>query len=102
MAEPYRIMVDDLIVWHNAWGPFKKGSCHLTTDGPIEALHEFAAKIGMKRAWFQDHPIMAHYDLTPKRREAALAAGAVYVSGVAQARERRRKRMAERAAAEGT
>jgi hypothetical protein len=88
------IMVDELLVWPNAWGPFKKGSCHLTTDGPIEELHAFAERIGLKRAWFQPHRLMDHYDLTSSRREAALAAGAVFVPGMDQARARRAKRRA--------
>lgn len=50
-------------------------SCHLFTDGEIEELHLFAEKIGMKRAWFQNHRI-PHYDLTPQRRRVAVAAGA--------------------------
>lgn len=86
------IMVDELIKYPNRWGPFRMGSCHLTTDGPIEELHAFAAKIGMRRAWFQQHVIMPHYDLTPERRKAALAAGAVEVSWREQARRRRAAR----------
>jgi hypothetical protein len=49
--------------------------CHMMADTEAE-LHEMADKIGMKRAWFQGD----HYDLTPKRRAAALLLGAVEVS----------------------
>jgi hypothetical protein len=60
--------------------------CHLTADTVAE-LHEFAKRIGLRRAWFQpDHrpgvltiPGSWHYDLTAKRRAAAVRAGAVEV-----------------------
>lgn len=82
------IMVDGLKVWTTK-PPFHRGSCHLTTDGPLEELHEFAARLGMKRSWFQEHPYAPHYDLVPTRRALALELGAVYVDGVQQARLRR-------------
>jgi hypothetical protein len=94
------VMVDDLIAWPlkvkgQAGRIFGNGklSCHLTCDGDLQELHELARRIGMKRAWFQDHPTCPHYDLTPKRREAALAAGAVFVPGREQARRRRALRV---------
>ncbi len=88
-----RIMVDELHVWPNGKG-FWKGrlSCHLTTDGPIEELHSFALRIGLRRSWFQEHRLMPHYDLTEPRREAALRIGAVFVSGREQAITRRAAR----------
>ncbi len=53
--------------------------CHLFADD-VEELHVLAARIGMKRAWFQHRPgRLPHYDLVPPRRAAALAAGAVEV-----------------------
>lgn len=83
------IMVDELVRWpHAKRRCFKMGSCHLTTYGDIESLHEFAKRIGMKREWFQDHPLAPHYDLSPARREAALSAGAFFVSARDQAIER--------------
>lgn len=85
------VYVDELIVYPNAWGPFKKGSCHMTADTPDE-LHDLANKIGLKRAWFQKHPIMDHYDLTPGKREAALSAGAVFMSWREQSKRRRAAR----------
>lgn len=88
------IMVDQLIRWPNAKPPFHKGSCHLTTDGPIEELHSFAEQIGLRRIWFQPHPKMDHYDLTPRRRAVALAHGAVFVEARAQAVARRARRAA--------
>jgi hypothetical protein len=46
----------------------------------LEELHALAAAIGMKRAWFQVHARLPHYDLTPRRRLLALKAGAVQAS----------------------
>lgn len=83
------IMVDELRVWPHSWGIFRKGSSHLTTDGPLEELHAFAARIGMKREWFQNHRIAPHYDLTPRRRAVAIKLGAVEVSMREQLRQRR-------------
>lgn len=59
-------------------------SCHLTVtpDGadPIEELHQFAASIGLKRAWFQNHAALPHYDLTEWKRMFAVRQGAVEIS----------------------
>lgn len=78
--------------------------CHLTADTSSE-LHEFAAKIGLKRSWFQpasvfqDTPFIRlrekqtgqvlvgmprpgsrdHYDVTEKRRKVAVELGAIEV-----------------------
>jgi hypothetical protein len=45
----------------------------------IDALHEMADRIGLKRAWFQGESTFAHYDLTASKRALALAAGAVEI-----------------------
>jgi len=50
--------------------------CHMWSDD-LEALHEMAAKIGMKREWFQNRAGFPHYDLVPTRRAKALEFGAV-------------------------
>lgn len=72
--------VDPLL--HRGWkmrGHFVK-SAHLFTDAQdLAALHELAARIGMKRAWFQDHDRLPHYDLTASRRAQAVCLGAVEV-----------------------
>lgn len=44
----------------------------------VEELHEFAAKMGLKRAWFQNHK-WPHYDLHPARRVVAVRLGAIEV-----------------------
>lgn len=90
-------MVDELRVWpHARHRCFRNGSAHLTVSEPSElpALHAFAARLGLKRAWFQDHPIAPHYDLSPAKHELALKLGAVLVSARDQARERVRRRAA--------
>lgn len=75
------IYVDDLQVWPNAWGPFKAGSCHLGAD-TLEELHEFAAKLGMRRSWFQGKdPRHPHYDLVKSKRDLAVKLGAREVTG---------------------
>ena len=38
-------------------------------------LHAFARKIGLKRSWFQPQS-SPHYDLTPAKRQEAVAMGA--------------------------
>ena len=78
------IMVDELQRWPTRIRCFMPGSCHL--------LHAFAARIGLRRSWFQEHPLVPHYDLTVSKRAAAIEAGAVFVSAMEQARRRRRDR----------
>ena len=72
-------------------------SCHCYDDaGDLEALHRFAALIGMRRAWFQDkgHGKLPHYDLNARRRVQAIRQGAhdvddaKFVADVRAARER--------------
>lgn len=59
---------------------FGRRWCHLEdTENDLERLHAFAKSIGIPRRWFQigargTHP---HYDLTPRYRLRAVAAGAV-------------------------
>jgi hypothetical protein len=59
--------------------------CHLFTDKDDQTeLHELAARIGLKRHWFQDHnesaPWMWHYDVTSGKRWQAVRAGAEEIS----------------------
>lgn len=53
-------------------------NCHMTATSK-EELHQFAAKLGMKRSWFQDKPRLPHYDLTKSRRAQAIRLGALPV-----------------------
>ncbi len=57
------------------WGWKLGASCHMAAD-TLDELHAFARRIGLRRTWFQDGKY-PHYDLTARRREAAIAAGAV-------------------------
>lgn len=96
------VYVDDLIVWGNAKGIFRAGSCHMAADS-IEELHEFARKLGMRRSWFQPgrgrHP---HYDLVKVRRDKAIALGAKAVSSRELVMIWRRQREAARTVDGGT
>jgi hypothetical protein len=69
------VYVDELNNWGWRLGP----SCHLIAD-TNEELHAFAAKIGLKRRWFQKSSSAPHYDLTAGRRAQAVAAGAVEIT----------------------
>ena len=50
--------------------------CHLVADS-LDELHAFAARIGLRRGWFQDRASYPHYDVTTDVRERALLAGAL-------------------------
>jgi hypothetical protein len=44
----------------------------------LPELHEMAARIGMRRSWFQSNGVsLPHYDLVASRRSAAISFGAV-------------------------
>jgi hypothetical protein len=50
--------------------------CHLFADS-VEELRRFARKIGLRVSWEQGSSnLVPHFDLTPSRRAAAVAAGA--------------------------
>ena len=75
------VYVDELMVYPNARGIFRAGSCHMAAD-TLDELHAMAAKIGMRRTWFQGkNPRHPHYDLVKSRRDLAVALGAKEVSG---------------------
>lgn len=82
------VYVDELRKWSpTKCRAFREGSAHLTAD-TLEELHAFANRIGLRRAWFQPHPRHPHYDLSSKRYDAAIAAGALFVSAKEQAKRR--------------
>jgi hypothetical protein len=60
-----------------SWGKWTGGG-HLQADTEQE-LHTFAARLVLKREWFQpgSRPAAAHYDLTASKRTQALALGDV-------------------------
>ena len=49
--------------------------CHMVSDKSVEELHEFAARIGLKRESFQSVS-RPHYDLRPSTRRLAVSMGA--------------------------
>ena len=53
-------------------------ACHLFAD-TLDELHEFAAKLRMKRSWFRHKGgnSLPHYDLTANKRLESVAIGAV-------------------------
>lgn len=80
------VYVDEVMRWPTTIRCFRDGSCHLTAD-TVEELHEVAAKLRLKRSWFQSGPV-PHYDLTPGKRVSAVRLGAVFVPAKEQARRR--------------
>lgn len=48
---------------------------HLMADD-LDELHAFAARLGLRREWFQDKSV-PHYDVSDSKREQALQLGAV-------------------------
>jgi hypothetical protein len=68
--------------------------CHMVTDGEIDELHQFAARLGAPRRAFQNHPRHPHYALPPYGRNLALALGAVEATTADLARLFRTRRPA--------
>ena len=54
-------------------------NCHLFCDGDLQELHAFAVALGLRLEWFQNGAALPHYDLTRRKREQAVRAGAVPV-----------------------
>lgn len=54
---------------------------HLITDNTdLEELHAFAARLGLKRSYFQGKdPKRPHYDVTANKRAQAVRLGAVEI-----------------------
>jgi hypothetical protein len=58
------------------WGRWS----HLMAD-TSEELHQFAARLGLRREWVQhESTAREHYDVTDAKREQALSLGAVPIS----------------------
>lgn len=80
------ILVDELQDYQMAHLPPQLRGlwCHMMTDdltpAGLDELHAMAARIGMRRAWFQDKPRYPHYDLRPSKRALALQHGAQAVT----------------------
>lgn len=70
------VYVDD--AFSGDWGKWTGGG-HMQADS-LDELHAFAARLGLKRSWFQTKPGRPdhdHYDLTRGKRARAIALGAV-------------------------
>ena len=67
---PYRKSENERWNWRQA--------CHLVADTE-EELHAFAARLGLKRAWFQAKS-SPHYDLTANKRAQAVRMGAIEIT----------------------
>lgn len=92
-----RVWVDDGFV-SGDWGRWSGGGHLQAAD--VEELHAFAARLGLRRAWFQSRPGKPwhdHYDLTRAKRELAIALGAEAIPW----REAARRNTAARRAARG-
>ena len=79
------------------WGRWSGGG-HLQADS-LDELHEFGARIGMRREWFQSKPGRPendHYDLTRAGREVAIHLGAMIEDTRVGARRRQAVRLARR------
>lgn len=76
------VFVDDMLMPATV-GRIRARWSHLFTDQDDQTeLHELAARIGLRRTWFQKTdcqdraPWLCHYDVTESKRQAAIAAGA--------------------------
>ena len=80
------------------WGRWSGGG-HVQAN-TLDELHEFAARVGLQREWFQSRPGRPendHYDLTRSARELAITLGATTEDRRAGTRRRRAIRRARRA-----
>jgi len=79
------------------WGRWSGGG-HLQAD-TAEELHAFAARMGLRREWFQStpgRPEKDHYDLTAAGRELAIRLGALSEDRRTATRRRQTLRRARR------
>lgn len=90
------VYVDDAFV-EGDWGRWTGGG-HMQAD-TLEELHAFAARLGLRRSWFQSKPGRPdhdHYDLTRGKREQAVRLGAIAEPWRDGARRRRATRQRAR------
>jgi len=72
------VYVDDSLIPAKV-GRLESKWSHLFADSEDE-LHQFAAKLGLRREWFQEAETTWHYDVTEGKRAQAVALGAQAVS----------------------
>lgn len=66
-----------MIDWGRRIGRAGPRWCHMIADS-LDELHAAADAIGLRRAWFQNHATMPHYDIgTDGVRARAIAYGAI-------------------------
>ncbi len=68
------VYVDELVEY-----PGKGRWCHMVSKD-LDELHAMAARIGLRREWFQHRARHPHYDLMAYSRALAVQNGAVEVS----------------------
>ncbi len=54
-------------------------TCHLVADS-LNELHLMAARLGLRKRWFQNQASLPHYDLTSNKRALAIRLGAREIS----------------------
>lgn len=94
-----KVYVDDAFTG-GSWGRWTGGG-HLQADD-LDTLHAFAARLGLRREWFQDRPDRperAHYDVMRSKRDKAILLGAIPETVEDGTRRRRAAREARRASA---
>jgi hypothetical protein len=70
------IVVDELRTY-TGMGRLSGQWCHMLSDtGNLDELHAFAARLGLRRSWFQNKRFAPHYDLRPSKRALAVSLGA--------------------------
>lgn len=82
------VYVDPLFEWHTG-----RHWCHMIADSEAE-LHMFARRIGLKSDWFHvSSSGVPHYDLSPNKRNMAIAYGAQEITGKELVEISRRNRL---------
>lgn len=72
------VFVDDMyLLPMGQFGRMKMS--HMIADD-LDELHAMAARIGIKRKWFQDKHSGPHYDVSISKRDMAIANGVVQVT----------------------
>jgi hypothetical protein len=71
------VYVDPMVDYGKRIGRAGPRWCHMIAD-TLDELHALAARIGLRRAWFQGESSAPHYDIgTDGKRALAIAEGAV-------------------------
>ncbi len=81
-----------ILVDHAIWPHRGRRWAHLVSDRSHEELHAFAARLGLRREYFQGD----HYDVPTEVRAAAIALGAEAVSSADLVRRLRAAGLRER------